>query len=95
MISKQEVIYKGIKEIPAGSFTNEKGEKINYKDGYKFRFELIYKGLPQIFEIKCTKEFAINCAKNNKINDKLNVTFVFNIFPNGRIDCNIQSIEKI
>lgn len=95
MIAKQEVIYKGIKEIPAGVFTNEKGETINYKDSYKFRFELIYNGLPQIFEIKCTKDFAFNCAKNTKINDKLNVTFVFNIFPNGRIDCKIQSIEKI
>ena len=95
MISKQEVIYKGIKEIPSGTFTNEKGETINYKESYKFRFELIYNGLPQIFEIKCTKEFALNCAKNTKINEKLMVTFVFNIYPNGRITCNIQSIEKI
>lgn len=95
MIAKQEVIYKGIKEIPAGNFTNENGEKINYKDSYKFRFEMVYNGLPQIFEIKCTKEFAINCAKNSKINDKLNVTFVFNIYPTGRINCTIQSIEKI
>ena len=92
MISKQEVIYKGIREIPAGSFTNEKGETINYKESYKFRFELIHNGLPQIFEIKCTKEFALNCAKNTKINDRLNVTFVFNIYPTGRITCNIQSI---
>lgn len=95
MISKQEVIYKGIREIPSGTFTNEKGENINYKDSYKFRFEMTYNGLPQIFEIKCTKEFALNCAKNTKINDKLTVTFVFNIYPNGRINCNIQSIEKI
>ena len=56
---------------------------------------MVYNGLPQIFEIKCTKEFAINCAKNSKINDKLNVTFVFNIYPTGRINCTIQSIEKI
>lgn len=95
MISKQEVIYKGIREIPAGTFTNEKGENINYKDSYRFRFEMIYNGLPQIFELKCTKEFAYNCAKNTKINDKLNVTFVFNIYPTGRINCTIQSIEKI
>lgn len=95
MISKQEVIYKGIREIPAGTFINEKGDSINYKDSYKFRFEMIYNGLPQIFEIKCTKEFALNCAKNFKINDKLNVTFVFNIYPNGRINCYTQSIEKI
>lgn len=95
MISKQEVIYKGIREIPAGQFTNEKGDIINYHESYKFRFEMVYNGLPQIFEIKCTKEFALNCAKNTKINDKLNVTFVFNIYPTGSITCNIQSIEKI
>lgn len=95
MIAKQQVTFKGIREIPGGSFINEKGQNVNYNTFYKFRFEMPYNGFLEIFEIKCTKEFAINCVKNTNINDKLNVTFVFNIFPKGKIDCKIQSIEKI
>ena len=36
MISKQEVIYKGIKKYLHGTFTNEKGENINYKEIINF-----------------------------------------------------------
>lgn len=93
MIAKIEnVVYKGIKEIKAGSFTDENGISHQYGDSYKLRYEDIYKGLPTIFEIKCSKEQALNIARMRKINDKITINFNVDLFPNGNMRCTINNI---
>lgn len=88
----ENVVYKGIKEIKAGSFTGEDGVVHQYGDSYKLRYEDIYKGLPTIFEIKCSKEQALNIARMRKIGDKITINFNVDLFPNGNMRCTINNI---
>ena len=95
MVCELECVYKGIKEIKGGSFINEKGETINYKDTYRIRFDQIIGGLPKETEIKITKELALNIAKNLQIYDKIVINFNIIIYNSKTIRVNIDNIKKI
>lgn len=75
MKAQLDCIYKGIREVPKGSFTNEKGENINYNDRYYIRFDQIVKGLPAETEIRVTKEQGLNIARQFTLYDKIIITF--------------------
>lgn len=95
MVSELECVYKGIKEIKAGTFKNENGETINYSDSYRVRFDQIIGGLPKETELKITKELALNLAKNLQIYDKIVINFNIIIYNSNAIRIKINNIKKI
>lgn len=95
MVSNLECVYKGIKEIKGGTFTNEKGETINYKESYRIRFDQIIAGLPKETELKITKELALNIAKNLQLYDKIVITFNVTIYNSNTIRIIVNNIKKI
>lgn len=95
MTSQLECIYKGIKEIKAGEFINDKGEKIKYNDYYKLRFDQIINGLPKETEIKVKKELAFNVVKNFNVYDKIVITFNILFYNNNRVIIDVKDVKKI
>lgn len=95
MITQLECVYKGIKEIKAGSFKNENGDTIHYPDSYRIRFDQIIAGLPKETETKITKELALNIAKNLQIYDKIVITFNVIIYNPNTIRISINNVKKI
>lgn len=95
MVCDLECIYKGIREIKGGTFTNENGETINYKDSYRIRFDQTISGLPKETEIKITKELASNFARNLQLYDKIVITFNVIIYNSNTIRISVNSIKKI
>lgn len=94
MVCELEAKYKGIKERKAGTFTNEKGQTINYKDGYKLIFDQIINGLPKETEIKITKEIALNLAKNLNIYDNIVIKFSVVYYNANNINISVVSVIK-
>lgn len=95
MITSQEIIYKGIKEIKAGQFINSKGETVKYRNSYKIRFEMINNGLPDIFSCRIDQEKALQVAQTFKIGDKAKIYFDINIYRDGSSNLYFNRIEKI
>lgn len=95
MVCNLECVYKGIKEIKAGSFINENGETINYKESYRLRFDQIIAGLPKETETKISKELALNIARNLQIYDKIVINFNIIIYNSTTIRVNITNVRKI
>lgn len=95
MVSELECVYKGIKEIKAGTFKNENGDIINYPDIYRIRFDQIISGLPKETELKITKELALNLAKNLQIYDKIVINFNIIIYNSNTIRIRVINIKKI
>ena len=95
MVCELECVYKGIKEIKGGTFQNDKGETINYKDSYRIRFDQIIAGLPKETEMKITKELALNFARNLQIYDKIVITFNVIIYNANTIRVSVNNIKKI
>lgn len=94
MVCKQDVVYKGIKETKAGSFINDKGDTINYKESYKIRFDQIINGLPKETEVKISKELALNVAKNFSIYDKVVIDFNVVVYSEKNVAIEITNILK-
>lgn len=94
MVCKQEVVYKGIKETKAGSFINDKGDTINYKESYKIRFDQIIDGLPKETEVKISKEVALNIAANFSLYDKVVIEFNVVIYSEKNVAIKITNISK-
>lgn len=95
MVCDLECVYKGIKEIKGGTFTNENGETINYKEIYRIRFDQIIAGLPKETETKITKELALNIARNLQIYDKIVITFNVIIYNPNTIRISVNNVKKI
>lgn len=95
MKTSLECVYKGIKEIKAGSFVNEKGHSIEFPTYYKIRFDQIINGLPKETEFKLNKELALNTAKNLSIYDNIVINFNVVIYTNKNIFLQITDIKKI
>ena len=95
MVCSLECVYKGIKEIKSGTFQNDKGETINYKDSYRIRFDQIIAGLPKETEIKITKELALNLARNLQIYDKIVITFNVIIYKPNTISIIVTNVKKL
>ena len=95
MVCSLECVYKGIKEIKGGTFQNDKGQTINYKDSYRIRFDQIIAGLPKETEIKITKELALNLARNLQIYDKIVITFNVIIYNPNTIRINVTNVKKL
>lgn len=70
-----DCVYKGIKEIKAGSFTDSNGKTINYPDSYKLVIDEIVNERAISRELKIKKELALNVAKNYKLYDNICVSF--------------------
>lgn len=95
MVSELQCIYKGIREVKAGSFQNENGETINYKESYRLRFDQTIGGLPKETELKITKELALNLAKNLQLYDKIVINFNIIVYNSSSIRVNINNVRKI
>lgn len=95
MVSELQCIYKGIREVKAGSFQNEKGDTINYKESYRIRFDQTISGLPKETELKITKELALNLAKNFQLYDKIVINFNIIVYNSSSIRININNVRKI
>lgn len=95
MVCDLDAVYKGIKEIKGGSFQNENGETINYKDSYRIRFDQTIAGLPKETEIKITKELALNLARNFQLYDKIVITFNVIIYKPNTIRISVNNVKKI
>lgn len=68
-----ECVYKGIKEIKAGSFTDPNGKVINYPDSYKIVIDEIVNDRAITRELKIKKEIALNLTQNIKLYDKISI----------------------
>lgn len=89
-----ECIYKGIREIKAGSFINNNGQSINYNGSYKIIFDQILNGVPKETELKISKEIAMNILPNSKPYDKIVINLDITIYGNNNISVKVVSIEK-
>lgn len=89
-----EVIYKGIKEVKAGSFINERGQKVNYNGSYKIIFDQVFNNIPKECSLKISKELATNILPNFKPYDKIVINLDIVIFDNSNISVAINSVEK-
>lgn len=94
MVTSQEVKFKGIKCVPAGSFTNEKGQQINYKETYRIIFDQIINGLPKETFLKIPKEHALNIGQNFKLYDDVIITFNVIIYSSNNISVTLKDIRK-
>lgn len=70
-----DCVYKGIKEIKAGSFTDVNGKTINYTDSYKIVIDEIVNDRAITRELKIKKELALNISKNYKLYDNICISF--------------------
>lgn len=94
MVTSQEVKFKGIKCIPAGSFTNDKGQLINYKESYRIIFDQIINGLPKETSLKITKEQAMNIGQNFRLYDDMIITFNVIIYNSNNISITLRDVRK-
>ena len=95
MISRLECVYKGIKEVKAGSFVNSNGQNIEYKGGYKIVFDQVINNIPKETELKIDKNIALNIIPTFKPYDKIVITFDIVVFGNNNISIKINSVEKL
>lgn len=70
-----DCVYKGIKEIKAGSFTDLTGKVINYPDSYKLIIDEVVNDRAITRELRLKKEIAINITSNFKLYDKICIAF--------------------
>lgn len=89
-----EGVYKGVKEIKAGSFINSDGQNINYKGSYKIIFDQLINGIPKETDLKITKEIALNVSPICKPYDKIVINLDITIYGNNNISVRVVSIEK-
>lgn len=89
-----EGIYKGVKEIKAGSFVNSNGQNVNYNGSYKIIFDQLINGIPKETDLKISKEIAVNITPNCKPYDKIVLNLDITIYGNNNISVKVVSIEK-
>lgn len=89
-----EVVYKGIREIKAGSFINSNGENVNYNGSYKIIFDQNINGMPKETELKLNKETALNILPTCKPYDKIVINLDITIYGNNNVAVKVVSIEK-
>lgn len=89
-----EGIYKGVKEIKAGSFINSKGQNIKYSDSYKLIFDQIVNSIPKECDLKISKDIALNVIPNLKAYDKIVINLDVTIYGNNNVAVKVVSIEK-
>lgn len=95
MKAELECVYRGIKEIPEGSFTNDKGDIIKYSKHYKINIDQIINGLPVETLLSISQEKALNCAKILTLYDKIVITFNIIIYNKSNITYKIDNIRKL
>lgn len=89
-----EVIYKGVKEVKAGSFINDRGQKVDYKGSYKIIFDQSINSIPKECSLKISKELATNILPNLKPYDKIVINIDIVIFDNSNISVTVCNVEK-
>lgn len=89
-----EGLYKGVKEIKAGSFVNSNGENISYNGSYKLIFDQNINGIPKETELKISKDIAVNILPNYKPYDKIVINLDVIIYNNNNIAVKVLSVEK-
>lgn len=89
-----EGLYKGVKEIKAGSFVNSNGENISYNGSYKLIFDQNVNGFPKETELKIPKDIALNILPNYKPYEKIVINLDVTIYNNNNIAVKVISVEK-
>lgn len=91
-----ECNYKGIREIPAGSFVNSNGKTINYDKFYKIRFDYMSNNIAVERELKIPSNIALSFEQNYhlKIYDKIVINLNIEILANSRFVAKVISVEK-
>lgn len=89
-----ECLYKGVREVKAGSFVNSDGVKVSYNGSYKILFDQIINGIPKETELKISKDIALNITPNCKPYDKIVINLDITIYGNNNISVKVVSIEK-
>lgn len=95
MKAQLECVYRGIKEIPEGKFTNEKGEIIQYSKHYKIKIDQNINGLPTETQININQQLAMTCAKSFDLYDPIVITFNIIIYSKQNVVFSIDNIRKI
>ena len=74
--------FKEIRKVDKGSFTNEKGEQVNYGESYKLKVdEITEKGIQErIFRISPSNTGLINQLKTVKPYTDIKIRFDVNIY---------------
>lgn len=86
MTCKGIFVFKELKKIDAGSFTNkETGEIISYNESYKLKVdEFSDNGINErIFKIASDNTNCLNGLKNVSPYDKINIDFNLSLYTNG------------
>lgn len=90
-----QCVYKGVREVKAGSFINSNGEKIEYKNSYKLVVDQLINGIPKETDLKVSREIAINIMPNFKPYDKIVVNLDIIVYSNNNVAVTVVSVEKI
>lgn len=86
------VVFKGVEEREGGSFTNDKGQKINYDKSYVVRFDEEIDGnvVEKKVKFKGSNVQLFSRFKALKVYDKINITFEVSIQNSG---CKIEVVD--
>lgn len=90
-----EGYYKGVRNVSAGSFTNDKGTLVNYPESYKLIFDQIVNNIPKETILKIDKQLAYNISPNLKPYDKINITCDITIYSPTNVIIKILDVKKI
>lgn len=88
-----QVKYKGIKEVPAGSFVNDKGETINYNSSYKLIFDQLVNNNIRETSLKISGDLAKNISPNFKPYDDIVINLDLTIYSSRNISIKVISVE--
>lgn len=86
MKCKGTFVFKELKKVEAGSFTNkETGEIISYKENYKLKVdEVSEQGINErVFKITIDNTNCLNGLNGVKPYDKINIDFDLELFASG------------
>ena len=92
-----ECYFKGIREIPAGSFINSNGKEVKYDKFYKIRFDyLASNNLCVERELKIPSNIALSFEQNYhlKIYDKIVINLNIDFLANSHLVSKVISVEK-
>ena len=78
-------VFKELKKIEKGVFTNDKGEQIPYNESFKLKVdEISEQGINErVFKIAVDNTNCLNGLKNVNPYDKINIDFDLELYASG------------
>ena len=85
MKCKGRFVFRELKKIEKGVFTNDKGEEIPYNESYKLKVDEISEdGINErVFKVATDNVNVLNGLKNVEPYNKIDIEFDLGLYPSG------------